>query len=92
MGGGEGPPFRGVPSSVGANGASLVRCGRLEHDLIDFRFSDTAGGSPPFGSPVKVSPEKRMFQIAPVVPREYLSSRYDLKQELFYSKYTASRI
>lgn len=57
--------------------------------LADFRFSGTAGGSPPSGSLVTVSPEKRISQIAPVVPREYLSSRYDLKQGLLYSEYTA---
>lgn len=38
------------------------------------RFSDTAEGLSPSGSLVKISLGKTIFQIAPVVPREYSSS------------------
>lgn len=47
--------------------------------LIDFRFSGMVEGLPPSGSRVKMSPKRRIFQAAPVEPREYLNSRYDLK-------------
>lgn len=59
-----------------------LRCdvGDLNMILIDFRFSDMAEGSHPSGSLVKISLKKRIFQIAPVVPGEYLNSRYDFKR------------
>lgn len=46
--------------------------------ILDFRFSDMAEGLHPSGSLVKMSLKKRIFQIAPVVPKEYLNSRYGL--------------
>lgn len=63
------------------------RCnvGDLNMILIDFRFSDMAEELHPSGSLVKISLKKRTFQFAPVVPREYLNSRYDLKSILIYS-------
>lgn len=60
-----------------------MRCWWFKRILIDFRFSDTAEGLPRSGSPVKISLKKRIFQIAPVVLRDYLNSRWDLKKEYF---------
>lgn len=51
--------------------------------LIDFRFLDMAEVLPPSGFLVKIFLKKRIFQIAPVVPREYWNSRYDLNKDDF---------
>lgn len=44
--------------------------------FIGFRFSDTAEVLSLSGFLVKIFPKTRIFQTVPVVPREFLSSRY----------------